>query len=246
MPPPALLPPGTPDEVVERAKRAPRVPVFDPRVGRGPVPASGGAEQRLVVLGDSLSHGFQSGAIFNTVAVVSGADRPRARLSTSFRYPVYDGPGDGLPINLEFLLRDLEHRFGAAVDWWELPGALARVRELMDAIEDHWERGAGRVAPGRAADQPRAGHVRLEPARPGDPHRDQPGGRDQAAERRPDQPARLQPQPARGAARLSALRRPDPGDDAGRRRAGRSAPTAASRPWSCSSAPTTRSARSPT
>jgi hypothetical protein len=43
------------------------VPVFDPPVGRGPVASNGvGAERRRVVLGASLSHGFQSGAISNT------------------------------------------------------------------------------------------------------------------------------------------------------------------------------------
>jgi hypothetical protein len=67
MPEPPVLPPDTPDAVVRRAERGPRVPVFDPRVGRGPVAPNGvGAEQRLVVLGASLSHGFQSGAISNT------------------------------------------------------------------------------------------------------------------------------------------------------------------------------------
>src|SRR5215211_5723979 len=116
MPPPALLAPCTPDEVVERANRAPRVPVFDPRVGRGPVAASGGSEQRIVVLGDSLSHGFQSGAIFNT-SLSYPALIARALGFVEFRHPVYDGPGDGLPINLEFLLRDLERRFGDELDW---------------------------------------------------------------------------------------------------------------------------------
>ena len=52
---PSLLPPDTPDEVVKRAARGPRVPVFDPRVGRGAVPATGGARHRLVALGGVAS-----------------------------------------------------------------------------------------------------------------------------------------------------------------------------------------------
>jgi hypothetical protein len=147
MPPPALLPPGTPDEVVERARRAPRVPVFDPRVGRGPVAASGGSEQRIVVVGDSLSHGFQSGAIYNTAQSYPALIARALGWSEYFRHPVYDGPGGGLPINIEFLLRDLERRYGKAVDAWEIPGALLHVRAWMDTVEDYWERGAGSVAP---------------------------------------------------------------------------------------------------
>jgi hypothetical protein len=142
------VPPGTPEDVVERAAADDqRVPVFDPRVGRGPVPASGGAAQRLVVLGDSLSHGFQSAAIFNTGRSWPALVARALGWSDQYRHPVYDGPGDGFPINLEFLLRELERHFGAQVDWWELPEALVRVRALMDRIEDYWERGDGSVAP---------------------------------------------------------------------------------------------------
>ena len=59
----------TPDEVKDylAGPNCPRKPVFDceadvPR----PKPADDQLKHRLVVIGDSLSHGFQSGAIFNT------------------------------------------------------------------------------------------------------------------------------------------------------------------------------------
>jgi hypothetical protein len=63
-----------------------------------------------------------------------------------FRYPRYGGPG-GLPFNIEYLLRDLEDRFGAKTSPWELPFALFRAREFLDGLEDYWERGPGRDIP---------------------------------------------------------------------------------------------------
>jgi hypothetical protein len=142
------VPSGTPQEIVDRAAAdSPRVPVFDPREGRGPLTPAGAGAQRLVVLGDSLSHGFQSAAIFNTSRSWPALVARALGWLDAYRYPVYDGPGDGLPINLEFLLRELDKHFGARVDVWELPEAAVRVRALMDEIEDYWERGAGAVAP---------------------------------------------------------------------------------------------------
>ena len=62
-----LVPSDTPDEVKQRVVEPPRVPVFDPTLGRiVTIEAKGVPPNRLVVIGDSLSHGFQSGAVFNT------------------------------------------------------------------------------------------------------------------------------------------------------------------------------------
>ena len=52
-----------------------------------------------------------------------------------------------MPLNLEYILRDLEHRYGADISPWELPLALFRARQVMDEIEDYWERGPGATAP---------------------------------------------------------------------------------------------------
>jgi hypothetical protein len=140
---PLELPPGTPDDVVRRAARGPRVPASDPRLGGGPVaPKDVGGEQRLVVLGDSLSHGFQSGAIFNT-SLSYPALIARALDWKDYRFPRYGGPGGGIPVNIEAFLRELEHRFGSRIN----PLALFTVHELMGKVEDYWERGLGSVAP---------------------------------------------------------------------------------------------------
>src|SRR5215213_253404 len=98
---------------------------------------------RLVCIGDSLTQGFKSGAIFEpnlsfpaTIAWEMGL------ADNDFRYPSFAGQG-GLPINIEFLLRRLDHQFGDDLNWWEWPLAPIFVRQWMDEIEDYWERGAG-------------------------------------------------------------------------------------------------------
>lgn len=100
-------------------------------------------KHRLVCIGDSLTQGFKSGAIFEpnlsfpaTIAWEMGI------AEDDFRYPSFAGQG-GLPINVEFLLRRLDHQFGDDLNWWEWPLAPIFVRQWMDEIEDYWERGAG-------------------------------------------------------------------------------------------------------
>jgi hypothetical protein len=139
---------GASEAVPEDVKvtHEPREPKFDPTVGVPPPSATlhqgvEPAPNRLVVIGDSLSHGFQSGAIYNTDISYPAIIAHELGWS-SFRYPVYGGPG-GLPINIEYLLRELEERYGTDVDWWEASRALFRGRQLMDEIEDYYERGPG-------------------------------------------------------------------------------------------------------
>src|SRR5215207_7944929 len=110
-----------PDLVI---RREPRRPESDPTLGigvaareRDPIPPT----HRLVVLGDSISQGFMSAAIFRTEvswpAIVAyelglllappGTQTDRADV---FRYPVYEppsGPG-GLPFDLERFLKKLQ------------------------------------------------------------------------------------------------------------------------------------------
>jgi hypothetical protein len=124
-----------------------RKPEFDPTLGIALAPQQDGppAKHRLVTLGDSLSHGFQSGSVYNTdlsypaiIAWEMGWDE--------FRYPRYPGYG-GLPLNLEYLLRELEGVVGDKLNWWESGAALFKLRNVMDEIEDYYERGPGRFGP---------------------------------------------------------------------------------------------------
>ena len=136
--------PPVPDDVDVR--RVPRVPVDDPTLGIAvEVPRSGRPLHRMVTIGDSLAHGFQSGAVFHTDLSFSAIVAHELGWD-GLRYPVYPGVG-GLPFNIELLLRDLEQRFGARLDWWELPLALFVAREFADRVEDYWERGPGSTTP---------------------------------------------------------------------------------------------------
>ena len=139
--------PGTPDDVVVTATA--REPVTDPTLGIAVAAAGADAAvppNRLVTIGDSLTQGFQSGAVFHTDLSWPAIVAWELGWYDQFRKPVYGGPG-GLPLNIELLLRDLEHRFGADLDWWEFPLALFQGRQFMDRVEDYWERGPGSSFP---------------------------------------------------------------------------------------------------
>jgi hypothetical protein len=144
--PDAKRDPDTPDDVL--VTEEPREPEWDPRVGvdLGRITWRGTPPHPLVAIGDSLTHGFQSGAIFNTDLSYPAIIAYELGGLDQFRFPRYNGYG-GLPLNIELLLRDLEQQFGEQLDWWEVPLAAFRVRQFMDQVEDHWERGPGSAYP---------------------------------------------------------------------------------------------------
>ena len=99
---------------------------------------------RLVALGDSLTQGFQSGAIFHTewsypamIARSLGLNLP-----LEFRFPRF--PGSGLPLNIEAMLRRMAASLGpdiGAGEWFlHFPQLL---NQFVDEVEDLYERGAG-------------------------------------------------------------------------------------------------------
>ena len=136
----------TPNDVI--ITKVPRVPRFDPTLGISVTPPAqpDPPRHRLVTIGDSLTHGFQSGAIFNTGISYPAIIAHEMGWSEKFRYPSYRGLG-GLPLNIEFLLRTLERKYGSNINWWELGLAAFDIRHLMGEIEDWWERGPGSNVP---------------------------------------------------------------------------------------------------
>ena len=137
----AMLDPKTPSDVIIQAE--PRQPETDPTLGIAVnVDRQSTPKHRLVTIGDSLTQGFQSGAIFQTnlsyPAMIAHELGWKA-----FRYPTYDSPGNGIPLNLEALARALEMQNGSQLDWWKIPGALFELRSFLDRSEEYWERGAG-------------------------------------------------------------------------------------------------------
>jgi len=104
---------------------------------------------KLVTVGDSLTQGFKSGAIHETelawptfVAEALGA-RPH-----QFRKPDFSG-GNGLPLNLEALIRRMEKYVGKRLDWFDLATAAGVAHFFLDETEDYWERGEGSQAQGK-------------------------------------------------------------------------------------------------
>ncbi|MBW4442741.1 MAG: hypothetical protein KME10_16200 [Plectolyngbya sp. WJT66-NPBG17] len=136
----AMLDSKTPPDVVIRAE--PRQPQSDPTLGIPvQVDRQSTPKHRLVTIGDSLTQGFQSGAIFQT-HLSSAAMIAHEMGWKAFRYPIYDSPGDGIPLNLEALARRLEMQNGGQLNWWKIPSALLELRNFLDRSEDFWERSA--------------------------------------------------------------------------------------------------------
>jgi hypothetical protein len=100
---------------------------------------------RFAAIGDSLTQGFQQGAIsrpeWSYPAMVSRA------LGAAPNLPDFSGEG-GLPFNLERLLNELGRRYGSAIQFLEIPFALGTVGGLLSRIEEYWERGPGAGASG--------------------------------------------------------------------------------------------------
>ena len=74
----------------------------------------------------------------------------RAIGADDFRYPTYGGPLDGLPVNIESLLRHLEAKLGSTISWFEMAELPFLLHDLLDGNEDHWERGPGADTPSTA------------------------------------------------------------------------------------------------
>ena len=150
MPDPSPVPddlrdPNTPDDVVITLE-AP-APITDPTLGI-PLPRPDGEapRHRLVSIGDSLTHGFQSFAIFNTDLSYPAMIASQLGCSDTFRHPEYRRFG-GLPLNLEYLARELDGRFGVNVTWWEAGAAVFFLHHTLDQICEYWEEGRGSQVP---------------------------------------------------------------------------------------------------
>ena len=111
--PAEYLDPDTPPEVVVTDQIRP--PITDSTLGvllgvPGPGLPSVPDPPRhpLVTVGDSLTHGMSSGAVFHTD--LSWAALVAQSLGAGLVVPAYGGPLDGLPLNLEKLLRDLQEQ----------------------------------------------------------------------------------------------------------------------------------------
>lgn len=147
---PDMRDPATPPSVWVRTEARP--PFLDPRMGVDvQVDKKKKPTHRLVTLGDSLTHGFQSGCILNTDLSFPKIIAWEMGWDTQFRIPRYQGFGGVGPVpNLEYLLRHIEDRFEPDVntlDWWDYTRFSFFILNHMDQVEDYWERGRGSHVP---------------------------------------------------------------------------------------------------
>ncbi len=141
----SILDSKTPADVVISVQ--PRKPVTDPTLGIAVnVTKKGTPKNRLVTLGDSITQGFQSGAIFNTQLAYPAIIAKELGWG-EIRYPTYQGPKDGLPLNAEHLAHELEKKFGSNINPLEFIGAALFLRKYLDINENYWERGEGSLFP---------------------------------------------------------------------------------------------------
>ena len=133
---------ATPEGLEIRFK--PRRPQFDPKLNIDvETDRRGAPRNRLVTIGDSVTHGFMSAAIFRTDLSWPAIVAFELGELDRFRRPVYEppsGPG-GIPLNIERALRSFESRFGSKLDWHEIVRAAKWLHGYLDEIEDYWERG---------------------------------------------------------------------------------------------------------
>ena len=146
---PEDLAPGTPAEVVERAKAGPRVPALRrgarPRGHGRRSPCAQAPARRHRRLADARLPERRD--LQHRARLRRRSSRTSSAGSNGFRFPRYGGPG-GLPVNIEYMLRDLERalrRGGRPCG--SCRAALLRGAAVMDEIEDYWERGAGTRPP---------------------------------------------------------------------------------------------------
>ncbi|MDQ3905946.1 MAG: hypothetical protein M3300_11015 [Actinomycetota bacterium] len=149
--PPEYLDSKTPPDVIVTDTLRP--PIEDPTLGEplGPPapdapPLVASPDHPLVTVGDSLTHGVSSGAVFRTdlswpALVAAGLGLPQ------FTVPTYGGPLDGLPFNLEEVLRQLQKTFGEDLNILEDVAVPVALQRLGDENEDYWERGDGHQPP---------------------------------------------------------------------------------------------------
>jgi hypothetical protein len=148
--PAEYLDPDTPPEVVVTDQVRPLitdstlgVPLGVPGPGLPAVPDP--PRHQLVTIGDSLTHGMSSGAVFHTD--LSWPALVARSLGVDLVVPSYAGPLDGLPLNIEKLLRDLQGKFGKRLNLLEMAQLPLELQGLADANEDYWERGDGSRPP---------------------------------------------------------------------------------------------------
>lgn len=93
---------------------------------------------RLVVMGDSLSQGFNNGGIYRTDLSFPAFLARAMNSNPKFEQPSFTAQA-GLPINMEVLIRGLHDEFGDSLEWDEYLPAGSHLIKTLRRIKKYWE-----------------------------------------------------------------------------------------------------------
>lgn len=97
-------------------------------------------KHKLVVVGDSLSQGFNNGGIYRTDINFPSFIHRCFDPAPTFDQPSFTAQA-GIPVNLEVLIRGLSEEFGNEIEWNEYPGAASHTFKTLKRIKKYWEGG---------------------------------------------------------------------------------------------------------
>lgn len=95
-------------------------------------------KHKLVVLGDSVSLGFQNGGIYRTDLNFPNFLRNCWEPAPDFDQPLFTAQA-GIPLNLEVLARGLSDEFGNSLEWNEYLSAISHLYSTLRRVKRYWE-----------------------------------------------------------------------------------------------------------
>ena len=98
------------------------------------------SKHKLVVIGDSLSQGFNNGGIYRTDINFPSFINRCFDPTPEFVQPLFTAQA-GIPLNLEVLLRGIADEFGENLEWNEFVGALSLTVKTLKRVKRYWEGG---------------------------------------------------------------------------------------------------------
>ncbi|WP_020402779.1 hypothetical protein [Gracilimonas tropica] len=98
------------------------------------------AKHKLVVIGDSLSQGFNNGGIYRTDINFPSFIHRCFKSNPPFDQPNFTAQA-GIPLNIEVLVRGLSQEIGDEITWNEYLPAAKHMIQTLKRIKKYWEGG---------------------------------------------------------------------------------------------------------
>lgn len=95
-------------------------------------------KHKLAALGDSISQGFQNSAIYRTDLSYPAFLAKSLDSSAEFSQPKFSVKG-GIPVNLDFILKSLEHQYTTELNWKSYPIAIKDVYAIIRRTKKYWD-----------------------------------------------------------------------------------------------------------